>query len=56
MSSYFPSFGKMKMKMPFGKTKKKSRRSRPREGGSGGMLSRRGGKSRRFLGGTGGRR
>ena len=53
MSSYFPSFGKMKM--PFGKTKKKSRRSRPREGGSGGM-SRRGGKSRRFRGGTGSRR
>lgn len=54
MKSYFSSLGKMKM--PFGKTKKKSRRGRPREGGSGGMLSRRGGKSRRFRGGTGGRR
>jgi hypothetical protein len=51
MSSYLSSLRKS-----FGQTKKKSRRSRPREGGSGGMLSRRGGKSRRFRGGTGGRR
>jgi len=56
MSGKSMSYGFLsKMKNPFGKTKKKSRRGRPREGGSGGM-SRRGGRSRRYHGGTGGRR